>query len=61
MNLITIELKKSVQAINDLNPILGLELTATPQVQKGSKTILFKNVVYEYPLSKAIKDGHHML
>ncbi len=53
--------EKSVQAINDLNPILGLELTATPQVQKGSKTILFKNVVYEYPLSKAIKDGHHML
>lgn len=50
--------EKSAQAINDLNPILGLELTATPQVQNGSKTILFKNVVYEYPLSKAIKDGY---
>ncbi|MCR5114023.1 MAG: DEAD/DEAH box helicase family protein [Acholeplasmatales bacterium] len=50
--------KSSAKAINDLNPVLGLELTATPQVQDGSKTILFKNVVYEYPLSKAIKDGY---
>lgn len=50
--------KSSAKAINDLNPILGLELTATPQVQDGNKTILFKNVVYEYPLSKAIKDGY---
>lgn len=48
----------SAQAINTLNPVLGLELTATPQVQSGSKTILFKNAVYEYPLSKAIKDGY---
>ena len=50
--------KSSAQAINELNPVLGLELTATPQVQSGSKTILFKNVVYEYPLSQAIKDGY---
>ena len=50
--------QSSAQAINDLNPVLGLELTATPQVQSGSKTILFKNVVYEYPLSQAIKDGY---
>ena len=50
--------KSSAQAINELNPVLGLELTATPQVQSGSKTKLFKNVVYEYPLSKAIKDGY---
>ena len=46
--------KSSARAINDLNPVIGLELTATPQVQEGSRTILFKNVVYEYPLSKAI-------
>jgi type III restriction enzyme len=50
--------KASAQAINTLNPVLGLELTATPQVQLGSKTVLFKNVVYEYPLSRAIKDGY---
>ncbi|MDD3129255.1 MAG: DEAD/DEAH box helicase family protein [Candidatus Izemoplasmatales bacterium] len=48
----------SAAAIDSLNPVLGLELTATPQIQSGSKTILFKNVVYEYPLSKAIKDGY---
>lgn len=50
--------KSSAKAINDLRPVLGLELTATPQIQSGTKTILFKNVVYEYPLSQAIKDGY---
>ena len=50
--------KASAAAINELNPILGLELTATPQVQSGKNIILFKNVVYEYPLSQAIKDGY---
>lgn len=49
---------KSAEAINNINPVLGLELTATPQVEKGNKTVLFKNVVYEYPLYKAIKDGY---
>ncbi|MBQ2790016.1 MAG: DEAD/DEAH box helicase family protein [Thermoguttaceae bacterium] len=46
-----------VQAIEELRPLLGLELTATPQVEKGSKSIPFKNVVYEYPLATAIEDG----
>lgn len=50
--------KSSAAAINALNPVLGLELTATPQVTSGSKNILFKNVVYEYPLSSAIRDGY---
>ena len=50
--------KSSAEAINSLNPVLGIELTATPQVQVGTKTKLFRNVVYEYPLSKAIKDGY---
>ena len=50
--------KGSAAAINDLRPVLGLELTATPQVQQGSKAVLFKNVVYEYPLSAAIRDGY---
>lgn len=49
---------KGLDAINGLKPVLGLELTATPMVSKGGKTILFKNVVYEYPLSKAIEDGY---
>ena len=43
-------------ALNDLKPILGLELTATPKVSKTNEK--FKNVVYEYPLSEAIEDGY---
>lgn len=50
--------KKGMEAINDLKPLLGLELTATPIVNSGSKQIPFKNVVYEYPLSNAIADGY---
>ena len=46
-----------VKAINELKPIIGLELTATPQVEAGGKTELFKNVIYSYPLSAAMKDG----
>lgn len=49
---------KGMTAINELKPVLGLELTATPQVESGTKTIKFKNVVYEYPLSSAIRDGY---
>ena len=48
---------RGMTVINELKPILGLELTATPQVERGNNTIKFKNVVYEYSLSKAIKDG----
>lgn len=50
--------KRGMKAINELNPLLGLELTATPIVTSGSKQKPFKNVVYEYPLSKAIEDGY---
>jgi len=46
-----------IKALNDLNPVLGLELTATPQVEKGSKTIPFKNVIVDYPLARAMDDG----
>jgi len=35
--------EKSFNAINDLQPVLGVEVTATPQVQKGSKVQKFKN------------------
>ena len=48
---------RGMQVLNELNPVLGLELTATPQVEKGNNTIKFKNVVYEYSLARAIKDG----
>jgi hypothetical protein len=40
--------EKSLNAINALNPILGLEFTATPKAA---------NVIYAYPLREAIKDG----
>lgn len=46
-----------VRAINELKPILGLELTATPQIETAGSAIPFKNVIYSYPLSEAMKDG----
>lgn len=46
-----------VKAINELKPILGLELTATPQVERGQKTESFKNAIYSYPLANALADG----
>jgi type III restriction enzyme len=46
-----------VRAINELKPILGLELTATPQIEAGAKTQQFKNIIYSYPLSNAMTDG----
>ena len=49
---------RGMQVLNELNPVLGLELTATPQVEKGNRTIKFKNVVYEYSLAKAMRDGY---
>lgn len=48
---------RGMEVINELTPILGLELTATPQVERGSNTVKFKNVVYEYSLAKAMRDG----
>ncbi len=46
-----------IRAINELHPVLGLELTATPQVEQGQKTIPFNNVIYSYPLKNAMDDG----
>ncbi|HNW97993.1 MAG TPA: DEAD/DEAH box helicase family protein [Bacteroidales bacterium] len=45
---------KSKDAINELKPVLGIELTATPIDEKSN---LFRNVVYEYSLAKALDDG----
>lgn len=52
--------EKSFNVINDLQPVLGVEVTATPKVQKGSKAIDFKNVVYEYSLAHALQDGQYV-
>lgn len=46
-----------VRAINELKPILGLELTATPFVESTRGAVAFKNVIYDYPLSRAMADG----
>lgn len=46
-----------VRAINELKPVLGLELTATPFVESGRGAIPFKNVIYDYPLARAMADG----
>ncbi|WP_432712227.1 DEAD/DEAH box helicase [Pedobacter sp.] len=44
----------SKNAINELKPVLGLELTATPFDEKGRA---FKNIVYEYSLAQALTEG----
>jgi len=46
-----------MRAISELKPILGLELTATPQIEKSGGVQPFQNVIYSYPLSDAMADG----
>ena len=46
-----------VRVLNELRPILGLELTATPQIETGREAVPFKNVAYAYSLAEAIDDG----
>ena len=46
-----------VRAINELKPILGLELTATPFVETSKGAVPFKNVILDYPLGRAMADG----
>jgi type III restriction enzyme len=46
-----------IRAINELKPVLGLELTATPFVETSKSAIQFKNVIYDYPLGRAMADG----
>ena len=48
--------KAGMRAINELKPILGLELTATPRTETAGGGD-FKNVIYSYPLSSALRDG----
>lgn len=47
----------SKNAINELKPVLGIELTATPFDEKGRA---FKNIVYEYSLAQALADGKYV-
>ena len=51
---------RSFEVINELHPILGVELTATPKIQKGAKAISFQNVVYEYTLAHALNDQRYV-
>ena len=46
------------EALDTINPVLGLELTATPQIVSGKNIIPFKNVVKDYPLALSIRDGY---
>jgi len=46
-----------VRAINELKPVIGLELTATPMVESAKGPLFFKNVILDYPLGKAMADG----
>mgnify|MGYP002717992584 FL=1 len=46
-----------VRAINDLKPLFGLEVTATPFVESSRGPVPFKNVVMDYPLARAMEDG----
>jgi type III restriction enzyme len=47
-----------IRAINELRPVLGLELTATPFIGTTIQNRqYFKNVIFDYPLSRAMEDG----
>jgi len=47
-----------IRSINELKPLFGLEVTATPFVEAGGgKVVPFKNVVMDYPLARAMEDG----
>jgi type III restriction enzyme len=46
-----------MRAINELNPILGLELTATPFVESPRGAVAFRNVIFDYPLARAMEDN----
>jgi len=46
-----------VRSINELKPLFGLEVTATPFVESGKGPVPFRNVVMDYPLARAMEDG----
>ena len=46
------------KAIDALKPFLSIELTGTPHINLNGQNINFQNVVYDYPMAKAIEDGY---
>ncbi len=46
-----------VRSINELKPLFGLEVTATPFVESSRGPVPFRNVVMDYPLARAMEDG----
>lgn len=46
-----------MRAINELKPLLGLEVTATPFTEGQRGPSPFRNVVFDYPLARAMEDG----
>lgn len=47
----------SAAAINELKPLFGIELSATPIDEKGNA---FSNVVFEYNLAQALAEGKYV-
>ncbi|MDO9254931.1 MAG: DEAD/DEAH box helicase family protein [Bacteroidales bacterium] len=47
--------ERGMETLNEINPVLGIELTATPI--DASTNQRFKNVVFEYGLADALKEG----
>lgn len=45
-----------MRAINELKPLLGLELTATPFIESSRGPVAFRNVIFDYPLARAMED-----
>jgi type III restriction enzyme len=50
--------ERGMETLNELNPLLGIELTATPIDANTNQR--FKNVVFEYGLADALKDGKYI-
>ena len=53
----------SMSSFDRINPLFGLEFTATPYLaptstKKGTELILKKNIFYAYNLGNAIRDGY---
>jgi len=46
-----------MRSINELKPLFGLEVTATPFTESAKGPVPFENVVMDYPLARAIEDG----
>ena len=49
--------KAGMNAVAELKPVLGLEMTATPKTV-GATSKPFKNVIFEYGLGNAMADGY---